>query len=83
MPKTKKPVKVAKSTTVEDVKPTVAPVPTQDETQFKVDTVVAKKTMLKKSEIFENGWPKDTPSPAQIEQNRMKYRKAVSRKGAF
>tara|TARA_R110002050_G_scaffold300762_1_gene472315 strand:+ start:4438 stop:4689 length:252 start_codon:yes stop_codon:yes gene_type:complete len=83
MPKTKKPVKVAKSQEVKDVKPTVAPVPNQDETQFKVETVVAKKKPLKKSEIFENGWPKETPSPAEIEKNRMKYRKAVSRQGAF
>ena len=79
---TKNAKKVAKSTVVEDVKSTVAPVPSQDETQFKVEKVVAKKKPLKKSEIFDTGF-ENAPSPAQIEKNRQKYKKAVSKKGAF
>jgi len=79
---TKSAKKVAKSSVIKDVKPTVAPVPSQDETQFKVEKVVAKKKPLKTSEIFETGFD-NVPSPAQIEKNRQMYKKAVSKKGAF
>lgn len=82
MPTKKERLALAKSNAVKDVKPSVAPVPDQDETQFKVETVVAKKRPLKKSEIFDTGF-ENAPSPAQVEKNRQKYKKAVSKKGAF
>tara|TARA_R110001606_G_scaffold33097_1_gene99349 strand:+ start:72 stop:317 length:246 start_codon:yes stop_codon:yes gene_type:complete len=74
--KVKKAVKVALAPTIPDVKSTVKPVPDQDETQFKVESVIGKKEGLKAYEIFE-GFGK-VPTAEQVEKNRQARNKFVS-----
>ena len=69
-------VTVKPSASVPDVKSTVKPVPDQDETQFKVESVIGKKEGLKTYEIFE-GFGK-VPTAEQVEKNRQARNKFVS-----